>query len=664
MSEKKLGSSYGKLMLNTIVFAIGSFSSKVLVLLLVPIYQNNLTRGEQGKVDYLTMIANWMIPLATMTISEAIIRFGLDKAYDKKKVFSLGNLVIGAGMLLFGIVLGAVRLTGVADKWISGYAIMIFIYVFMSGVKTLYTNFVRAMEKVKLFAVAGIISTFFTLLFMVLFYLVLPKSFLGEGTGIQKYLLCTILSDAITTVFVTIAARLWKYIDFKDIDRELLQTMLQYSVPLIPAQLLWLVTNGSDSFMTTQMIDEEHNGILSAAYKIPNLVATVYMVFGQAWNMSAITENDSEDRDTFYEKVFDFNQSLLYILAAGCLLVAQPITNFWIGKPVRECIRYSPLLIYSTIFSCLTTFMGSIYLASKKTKRSMFTSMIAGVINVSVNLALIPKIGLYAPPISTVLSYVTVFFVRVYDSRKIVPFKINYRKMFISNAIIFLMTMILLFVTDLWHFKLIYVVVLALFCAVFVINMDSISSLFFRFLPAKIATKITGLGQKKLSIIAVGIVIFAGLNVLYSFLPLILLLLVGYGFGIKIDAPKIFGFCGIIGSLLVGIIVDPALGGGLLLILSVAPIVKYRQKRYIAFAVFAFDIFIGTLVSAVLGGFLISVQLIGLMVYFRREIRDFVLDYIEYGTLGPLDGINLMKKHTVKEKTEEYAQVEEDSDLE
>ena len=35
MSEKRIGSSYGKLMMNTIVFAIGSFSSKVLVLLLV-----------------------------------------------------------------------------------------------------------------------------------------------------------------------------------------------------------------------------------------------------------------------------------------------------------------------------------------------------------------------------------------------------------------------------------------------------------------------------------------------------------------------------------------------------------------------------------------------------------------------------------------------------
>ena len=34
-------------------------------------------------------------------------------------------------------------------------------------------------------------------------------------------------------------------------------------------------------------------------------VSTVYLMFGQAWNMSSITEDDSDDRDSFYENVFD-----------------------------------------------------------------------------------------------------------------------------------------------------------------------------------------------------------------------------------------------------------------------------------------------------------------------------------------------------------------------
>ena len=60
--------------------------------------------------------------------------------------------------------------------------------------------------------------------------------------------------------------------------------------------------------MTTHYLGSDYNGVLSAAYKIPNLVSTVYLMFGQAWNMSAITEDDSDDRDSFYENVFDFKR--------------------------------------------------------------------------------------------------------------------------------------------------------------------------------------------------------------------------------------------------------------------------------------------------------------------------------------------------------------------
>ena len=219
--QKMNDSSYGKLLSNTLVFAIGSFSSKILVLILIPIYTGYLTRAEQGITDVLTQIANWMIPLATMTISEAMIRFGLDKAYDKRRVFTLGNLICGTGMAIFALVLFIVDLTGIADNYIGGYALLLYAYVFMSGMKTLYTTFVRAMEKVKLFALAGIIATVFTLFFIVMFYIVLPPSFLGEGTGIQKYLLATILSDLITTVFVAVAAKLWRFIDFKKDSNEI-----------------------------------------------------------------------------------------------------------------------------------------------------------------------------------------------------------------------------------------------------------------------------------------------------------------------------------------------------------------------------------------------------------------------------------------------------------
>ena len=97
MSKTKAPSSYRKLFSNTLTFAIGSFSSKILVILLIPIYTNALSDAELGIADVLVQIANWAIPIASVTIAEAVIRFGLDKAYDPKAVFTIGNVVCIGG---------------------------------------------------------------------------------------------------------------------------------------------------------------------------------------------------------------------------------------------------------------------------------------------------------------------------------------------------------------------------------------------------------------------------------------------------------------------------------------------------------------------------------------------------------------------------------------
>lgn len=528
--SKSNTSSYKKLFSNTLVFAIGSFSSKVLVLLLIPLYTMCLSTAELGKTDVLTQIANWIIPLATMTISEAIIRFGLDKAYNKRRIFTIGNIICGAGLIIFALLLFIVNLTGIADKYIGGYAIVLFLYVLMSGIKTLYTTFVRAMEKVKLFAAAGIFATFLTLAFTAVFLLQIPQSF--GGSHITQYLMAIILADFCTTVFVTFAAKLWRYFDFSHIDKNLMRKMLKYSLPLIPAQLLWLVTNSSDSFMTTHYMGSGANGILTAAYKIPNIIATVYMMFGQAWNMSAITEHNTENESRFYQKVFDFNQSLLYILVAGCLLIIQPLTHIMIGKDFQSCVQYSPIIAYSTIFSCFTTFMGSIYIATKQTTRSMYTSFISGAINIGLNILLIPRIGLFAPPISTVASYVTVFIIRAYDSRTLVPFNMNIRKMITNNVFLLVMLGITLKFTNLMKYPLVYALLAFLFFIVFFINMKSISSLFYRFLPARVADFISEVKVGWFIFGLITLVSFVIINLFSKFIPLAVLLAAVFIIGI------------------------------------------------------------------------------------------------------------------------------------
>ena len=645
MAKTKAPSSYRKLFSNTLTFAIGSFSSKILVILLIPIYTNALSKAEGGITDVLTQIANWAIPIASVTIAEAVIRFGLDKAYDKKAVFTIGNVVCLGGLGAFGVLMFIFTIAGVAKNYLGTYGIILYLYIFMSSMKTLYSTYVRALERVKLFAVNGIITTLFTLLFNVLFYMVFPKDYAFFGIGgvfaspVAKYLLAVLLSDFISIIFLIFTAKLWKHFDRASWNRDLLRTMLQYSVPLIPAQLLWLITNSSDTFMTTYIMGENYNGVLSAAYKIPNIVATVYLMFGQAWNMSAITENDSKDRDQFYEKVFDFNQSLIYILAGGCLLVIQPLTNILIGAEFHDSIRYSPILIYSTVFSCFTTFMGSIYIATKKSKRSLFTSFISGAVNVGVNLLLIPRIGLYGPAISTVVAYLAVFVARVFDSRKLIPFRIDWRKLVFNNIILVAMTLINTALPDFLKEidasdLLIALSLMTLYAIVFVYNAKSLSTMLHRFLPKKLADHFDNASTAK--------------DVFWFCTALIIITIVGIGFymkvlGVREAAAIVVGFAAAIAVIrkpafgypvLVAISAFVALKQGLFAavcayFLMIAPCLIYKKRFADAATLTALTgLLMGYYANALLGVFGVLIQVPAYAITYRGDIKRAVRRFV------------------------------------
>ncbi len=505
MTEKK--SDYKKLFSNTLIFALGSFSSKVLMILLVNVYTTYLTKAELGINEIIQQIANWLIPVVTLTISESVIRFGLDKAYDKKQIFTIGNYACLAGFAALGIILPIVTVSGVADKYLNGYSLLIYIYIVAASLKLVYSNFLRAIEKVRLFAVNAIVNTLLTLGGTVLFVVFMRM-------GNKGYLYSIIGADLLSVVFMCFAAKLWQYFDPFHPSKKMIKLMLYYAIPLIPAQIMWLITNSSDTFMTTHYLGKEATGILSASYKIANLVSTVYLMFGQAWNMSAVLEDDSDDRDEFYSNVFYLNQCLLYILAAGCLMICKPLTQIWMGRDVWESTFYSPILIYSTIFSCFTTFMGSIYLASNQTRRSLLTSVIAGIINITLNIILIPRIGLYGPPITTVVSYIAVFIVRIYDSRTLVPFDLKIPKILLNTSLLAGMTFITVMQNVNRGFAIAaYIVLPLMFLLITVMNIKPVWNAAMRLMPEKIRSLCERIGTVKL--IALGVLATAFAVVCY-----------------------------------------------------------------------------------------------------------------------------------------------------
>ena len=94
-----------------------------------------------------------------------------------------------------------------------------------------------------------------------------------------------------------------------------------------------------------------------------------------------------------------------------------------------------PILVIATTFSCLVNFYASIYMAEKKSTLSMLTAGAGAVVNIVLNLILIPVLGPYGAAIATAISFVCVFIIRVFNTKQFVNIKINSASFFPSVAL-------------------------------------------------------------------------------------------------------------------------------------------------------------------------------------------------------------------------------------
>ena len=117
---------------NVMLFSIGSFIPKFLSIVLIPIYTSFLTEAEYGVSDLITTTVSLLIPIFTLDIQDAVMRFALDSKNKKEDVFSSAFYIILAGTLIVGVgtyILSFFKIPGLNNSYLIFFVIMYFCIV-------------------------------------------------------------------------------------------------------------------------------------------------------------------------------------------------------------------------------------------------------------------------------------------------------------------------------------------------------------------------------------------------------------------------------------------------------------------------------------------------------------------------------------------------------
>ena len=424
-------SKYELLINNTLLISVGTFGSKILTFLMTRFYTEALTPSDYGEADLIIQTANLLIPLVSAGIADGVFRFVLETddehTANRKSIFSSGFYTISAGTAILAALSSFISIPG----FVSEYKWLLIWFISASCYHSLCAQFIRGEGKTRLFAYQGVLNTVLVIVFSILFLSVFEA-------GTRGYIISITLADSICALYLVAGQKLWRLMDIH-LKPGMWRKMMRYSLPLVPAALFWWITSVSDRYMITWFLGSGANGIYTVASKIPAIITLISGMFLEAWQFSAVRESRGSRRSyiSFYTNIWSMFLTVMFI--GGSIIIAfSPATiRLLAASEYYSAAEYLPILTAAAILSSLVSFMGSVYIVTKRSSLSFLTTAAGALFNIILNFLLIPThLGIYGAAIATLCSYLLSFLIRIVSIRNILPFRLYGGRLFMSVLII------------------------------------------------------------------------------------------------------------------------------------------------------------------------------------------------------------------------------------
>ena len=420
-----MSSRYKNLLKDTFIFSLGNLGTKLILFLMVPLYTNYMSKPDYGTADLVFTISQLMAPFISVVIFDAVIRFGLSKDEKKENVILVGLIVLCISTVLGLLLTPIIGLYKTIYEW-KWY---LYFYVIFNIAGSIEYSYLKAKGRNKSYSLLSIVQT--GLMATLNVYFLVTKSM-----GIRGYLLAYIISNFIIDVLLFFAADIGSDVRKAEFDKDLFKRMVLYSTPCILNNISWWVIHSSDKMMVEVMVSTSALGIYTAAAKIPALINVIVSIFQQAWGISAVKEYETSNDKEYYSTVFTY---LFLIISGACIFFVSIIKIFmthYVGKDFLEAWQYVPLLLVSAVYAGVAAYFGAMYSALKKSINNMVSTSIAALVNIVVNWVLIPFIGICGAVIGTVIAYIVLAFVRIFDVIRFVEIDIKWRSFILTMFII------------------------------------------------------------------------------------------------------------------------------------------------------------------------------------------------------------------------------------
>jgi len=420
----QLGSQLKRLGRHSIVYGLGGLVSRILAVLLLPLYTRYLSTSDYGKVEILIAATAVLAILLQFGISNAFFRFYFDTPDPARRITVLRTsfwftMTTATAGLVVGLAL-APQISHVL--FASGSEANLVRASFVGLWAQLNYLQLTALFRVEERSVAFVLASIANILITVGATLVLVVSLHKGPMGV-------IVGNFIGTLAVYLALLGYRREQLGlEFDRGLFRAMNRFGMPLVPSALLLWVTNFADRFILVKLASTSEVGLYSVGVRISSAMILLLTAFRTAWPAFAYSIEDDGEAKSAYGFVLTYLVLISSWVAAALGLLSPWLVHWLAASEYARASQVVGPLAFSTV-----AFAGYIVLAigvgrARRTQFNWIVSGLAAVVNIGLCFALIPAHGMMGAAIATVAAYVVMFLAMAWWSQRTYPVPYQWRR--------------------------------------------------------------------------------------------------------------------------------------------------------------------------------------------------------------------------------------------
>jgi O-antigen/teichoic acid export membrane protein len=409
----------------TLIYGLGDAVIRLAALFLLPIYTRFLSPHDYGKLAVVTLFSTIVALILDFGQRTALFRFYFDTEDPRARRRLTGTvlifLLVAAAAILTPIIL---FFEGMSSSFLPDTSLVPLIQIALIGTffdvcSTIPFAIFRAKQYAAKYAALSlarfIISVSLNITAIVVLHLgVVGLIYANLITSAAFFLIC---------MAVTVKDIEWS------VDFSLLKSLLRFGLPLIPSSLAYWALNVSDRFFLQKYRDLSDVGLYSISYVIAGVLLMIMTWFNTAYAPYCYSIAKDSDARMVYARVMLYVMTLLTLVGLGLSLFAREALTLLTPAAYHGAAGIVPFIVLAYLFFELYYLFSFGFDLTKKTGYVPLIIGTAAIINLCLNLILIPHFGMVGAAVATVLSYMLLPIIEYPVVRRLYPIPYEWRRL-------------------------------------------------------------------------------------------------------------------------------------------------------------------------------------------------------------------------------------------